>query len=101
MRPERGAVQAQKLPAAVYDGQADRETPPSPNALAYSLLSGAIATVAGALASLTVAGTVKLAVWCAVTGATAAASGLAHDSAATSACWWGVQRWVRCSRRPS
>lgn len=84
--------------AAANDRQSRPDTSGGPNVIAYSLMSGAVATSAGALASLAAAGPVRFAVWCAVTGATSVASGLVHDSAVMGACWIGVCQWMRRSR---
>ena len=74
---------------------------PKPNALAYSLTAGGFALVAGALASLTEStATARVAVWCAVTGATSLASGLAHDSVTISTWWSSLRRWMQGPSKP-
>jgi hypothetical protein len=74
---------------------------PRPNIIAYSLTSGAVALVIGALASLTASSmTARVTVWCVVTGATSFASGLARDSATVSTWWFSLGRWMRGPARP-
>jgi hypothetical protein len=74
---------------------ASRGGRPKPNVIAYALMSGSAGTAFGALASLTVSGATRVAVWAAVTGATSVASGMAYDSLTVIACWSEVRRWVR------
>jgi hypothetical protein len=66
-----------------------------PSLIAYSLLSGAIATVAGAAVSLAVSGTARVAVWCLVSTATSVAGGLGHGSAWVNACSLTCRRWIQ------
>lgn len=68
-----------------------------PNALVYSLISGAAAVLAGAVAGLTVTGVSRFAVWSVVAGVTSVASGLVWDSAAVSSIWSVPRRWGRDS----
>lgn len=58
----------------------------------YSLLAGALATVAGAAVSLAVNGAARVVVWCAVSGAASASFGLAHDSSHLQACRASCER---------
>lgn len=62
--------------------------------LAYSVCSGAVATVLGALASLAVATADRVSVWCAVAGATAAGAGLIWHSGLVSVCQEAFYRWI-------
>lgn len=61
----------------------------------YSLVSGALATVAGAVASLAVTGTARLAVWGTVTCAISVVAGLVHGSGPVNACRSAGRRWLR------
>lgn len=61
---------------------------------AYSVCSGAVATVFGAAASLMVAAADRVAVWCAVAGATAVGGGLMWHSGSVSACRETLTRWI-------
>lgn len=82
---------------AICDRQADRAAVHAkPNVIAYSLTFGAFALVVGALAGFTEStATARVALWCAVTGATSLASGLVYDSA-TMATWWSsLRRWTQ------
>ena len=85
------------LQDALRDRQTDKEAPPAkPSVLAYSLTSGAVALVVGALASLTGStATGRVAVWCAVTCATSLASGLVYDSATVASLWSSLRHWTQ------
>jgi hypothetical protein len=89
-----------EAPVVAGDRQADPAGRARPGVIVYSLMSGAVAVVAGAAASLTVTGAARIAVWCSVASATSIASGLAHDSAAVSIGWSNVRRWMRSFPRP-
>lgn len=66
-----------------------------PEILVYGVVSGILAATIGAVASLSVEGTARIALWGTVTGAASVASGLAHESAMVTACLSGVRRWMR------
>ena len=61
---------------------------------AYSVCSGAAATVFGAAASLVVPAADRVAVWCAVSGVTAVGAGLMWHSGSVSACREALTRWI-------
>jgi hypothetical protein len=65
-----------------------------PRLIAYSLVSGALATTAGAAMSLAFSGGARLAVWCAVASAAAVAAGLVRESSTVSSCWSACRRWL-------
>lgn len=94
VRPTRGFT-----PTAVAQVRDDRKDHERPNVFWYSVLSGAVATLAGAMASLIATGMMRVTVWCAVSGATAVMSGVAHDSTAVNACWLGLRRSLRWASR--
>lgn len=58
----------------------------------YSVCSGAVATVAGAMASLVAAAADRVAVWCAVAGATSVGAGFIWHSGLVSVCWRALSR---------
>jgi hypothetical protein len=60
----------------------------------YSVCSGAVAAVFGALASLAVAAADRVAVWCGVAGATAAGAGLMWHSNPVSVGREAFSRWI-------
>jgi hypothetical protein len=96
------AVESKRPSPAIRSGcEASPEARVAPNPVDYSLWSGAVAAVIGAVAGLTVSGVGRIAVWCTVTGVASVALGLAHDSPAVGACWSGVLRHVRRSSESS
>ena len=70
-----------------------------PHVLVYSVASGVFATALGALASLGVEGTARIALWGTVTSAAAVASGLVHDSRPVTACLSGLRRRIHWTGR--
>lgn len=72
-----------------------------PNAVVYSLVSGAAAALVGAAAALTVSGFNRIAIWSTVSAAASVALGLAWDSAAVSSVWSTVRRSRRGSSSSS
>lgn len=70
----------------------ERDGQDAPNAVIYSLISGAVAALAGAAAGLAVTGLSRIAIWSTVAGAASVASGLAWDSVAVNSLWSTVRR---------
>jgi|HubBroStandDraft_2_1064218.scaffolds.fasta_scaffold67791_1 hypothetical protein len=65
-----------------------------PRLIVYSLVSGALATTAGAAMSLAFSGGARLAVWCVVAGGSSVAAGLVRESSPVSSCWSACCRWL-------
>jgi hypothetical protein len=83
--------------AALLDNRSQPVSPAAsswPAKVAYSVCSGAVATVLGAVASLAVAVADRVAVWCAVAGATAAGAGLMWHSGLVSVWREAFSRWI-------
>jgi hypothetical protein len=76
------------------DQQVRRPASRQPSLIAYSLVSGAFATAAGAAMSLAFSGRARLAVWCAVAGVSSVAAGLVRESSQVSSCWSACRRWL-------
>jgi len=97
------APQREELPSWVgaENCPTDRDGHRPPNAVVYSLVSGAVAALVGAAAGLTVTGFSRIAIWSTVAGAASVASGLAWDSAAVNSLWSAVRRRPRRSSSPS
>ena len=82
-----------------------RRLPPSPKpkflvTAIYSACSGGIATVAGAAASLAAAAADRVAVWCAVAGATSIGAGLIWHSGLVRAGWRALARRLAALSAP-
>ena len=69
--------------------------------IVYSVISGTVAFVLGAVLSLTVQGSQRLALWSAGTGVVAVAAGVAHESRLLTACRLACGRWLRRLAKPS
>jgi hypothetical protein len=79
---------------------APQEAQAGPSLTAYSLASGGLAMLVGAVAGLAVAGnTERIAVWCLVSATVSVATGLLYESAVLNKCWRVTLRWL--SRAPS
>jgi hypothetical protein len=84
------------------DGCALLDTPRSlaeaeggPSLTAYSLASGGVAMLAGAVAGTAVAGnTGRIAVWCSVSAAVSTVAGLLYETAVLNTCWRITRRWL-------
>lgn len=69
--------------------------------IVYSLISGTVAFVLGAVLSLTVQGSQRLALWSAGTGVVAVTAGIAHESRLLTACRLACGRCLRRLAKPS
>jgi hypothetical protein len=73
---------------------APQEAQAAPSLTAYSLASGGLAMLAGAVAGLAVAGnTERIAVWSLVSATVSVAAGLLYETAVLNKCWRVTRRW--------
>lgn len=68
-------------------------------AIAYCLMMGFLAVVAGAAASLAVPGPARITVWCVVTAAVAAGSGVSYALLPVTAFLGAISTWLRGAAR--
>ena len=69
--------------------------------IVYSVISGTVAFVLGALLSLAVHGSHRLALWSVGTGVVAVTAGIAHESRLLTACRLACGRCLRRLAKPS
>jgi hypothetical protein len=69
--------------------------------IVYSVISGTVAFVLGAVLSLAVHGSQRLALWSAGTGVIAVTAGIAHESRFLTACRLACGRRLRRFAKPS
>jgi hypothetical protein len=69
--------------------------------IVYSVISGTVAFVLGAVLSLAVQGSQRLALWSAGTGVVAVTAGIAHESRLLTACRLACGRRLRRLAKPS
>jgi len=62
--------------------------------LGYCAVTGAIATIAGAVVSLVAAGTARIGVWAAVLVSVSVGAGLAYDSGPMNALWCSCRNYL-------
>lgn len=68
-------------------------------AIAYCLVMGFLAVVAGAAASLAVSGSARIAVWCVVTVTVAAGSGVSYALLPVTGFLAAISTWLRGATR--
>jgi hypothetical protein len=68
--------------------------------IVYSVISGTVAFVLGAVLSLAVQGSQRLALWSASTGVIAVTAGIAHESRLLTACRLACGRCLRRLAKP-
>lgn len=75
----------------------DEQSPPLlwPVMIVYAAISGVVALVMGAVASLAVSGEQRLAWWAGVTAAVAIIAGIAYESRPVRFCRLACRRWLR------
>jgi hypothetical protein len=61
----------------------------------YCLISGTVATIAGAVVSLAAVGTARIAAWSAVIVSVSVVAGLAYDSGPVKALWCFFRQLLR------
>ena len=65
-----------------------------PSVLGYCVVTGAIATIAGAAVSLVAAGTARIGLWAAVLVSISIGAGLAYDSGPMNALWCSCRDYL-------
>ena len=74
--------------------QGDAQKRCRPHVLAYCVVTGVIATTAGAVVSLVAVGTARIGAWAAVLVSVSVGAGLAYDSGPVNALWFSCRDYL-------